>query len=543
MRANSVWIALVGLTSVAIGLVWFTDLPLGVPGEWEWSRAPATTPLALTFATLAIAAVGYLGFVWLGARRVDRSGTRERLLWLAGLWLAGFVWIWMAQEAAPEGYQLSKTVWVLYFRGPSGYFAEARDDNRPLAVFLEDYERRVREGDVLHIGTHPPGLILVFRALLTLARASPELSDAVLATEPESVRSSFEALRQTNPANSLPLQRAEEAALWLAALLALALAALTVCPLYGLLRCRHSAKASWLATAFWPAVPAVAVFLPKSDAWFGCLTALVLWLWSTGVNRDSRLRCTMAGLTLWLGMLFSLAFLAVGFLAAVGTFWNRRWPYHSHSSRTEVAPRGEGRGAKGEGQNHSLPSYAAIVPADSSLRTLGWCVVRAALGFGIPSLILRLWGGINLISVWWINLGNHAGFYREYPRTYWKWLLVNPIEFAVAAGIPLAALAIAAMIRQWRALGPSACGPPVALLATWGLLWLSGKTMGESARLWLLLVPGLIWAVGPAFEADDSLPSTDSSGDRAAIRRGLAALAVQLISCGALVSRIVGFHY
>ena len=34
------------------------------------------------------------------------------------------------------------------------------------------------------------------------------------------------------------------------------------------------------------------------------------------------------------------------------------------------------------------------------------------------------------------NFRNHAAFYDHYTRTYWKWLLVNPIELIFAVGAP-----------------------------------------------------------------------------------------------------------
>lgn len=515
MRAQALRIALAGSMALLVGLVWFSDLPLGVPGEWEWTRAPWSGSLLLTFATLAIAGAGYLAFVWLGARRIDRATPAERAVWLAGLAAAGLAWLWLAQEAAPEGYQLSKVAWVLPFRGPSGYFSEALEDPRPVAEFLEDYERLVQDGDVLHLGTHPPGLIVVCRALLAVTRGSPALSQALVQCEPETVRSSFETVRETNATRSLPLDRADEAALWLAGLLGMVAAAAAVCPLYGLLRWRQSPGASWLAASLWPAVPAVAVFLPKSDAWFGCLTALVLWLAIVGWSRRSPLCCALAGLALWVSLNLSLAFLAVGFLATAA-------PLFDWLGRRERLAEDGGESPSG--------------------RSVGACVLAAAAGFGIPLLLAWWLWGIDLLAVWRINLSKHAGFYAAYSRTYWKWLLVNPIEFAVAAGIPLAVLSVATTIRGWRTGGLVRGAPAAAVWATWGLLWISGKNMGEVARLWTFLIPGLIWAAGAAFE-----PAPAAELPRQAIARsrlrGLALVALQLIACAALVTRVVGFHY
>jgi hypothetical protein len=526
-----------------IGLIWGTELPLGVPNEWTWARAEPAAPVVLTFVSLALAAIGYFAFVWIGANRIERSRPMARAGWLIGLFLAGCGWLWTAQESAPESYQLSKAAWVLYSPGASGYFTEARADPRPLGTFLRDYERRMSEGDVLHIGTHPPGLIVIFRGLLALCREFPRLTDFVVASEPDSVRLSLDALAETGPPGRRPLDRIDRAVLWLAGFLAQSVAALTVLPLFGLLRQSCSARASWLAAALWPTVPAVAIFLPKSDALFPFLTALILWLWLTGAERGLYLRCILAGFTLWLALCLSLAFLPIAFLAAVVTGWSR-WLYAGGTG-----DRGPGTGkryAESDQSARQTVSISAAFHPSSPVpgpRSLFRSITYAALGFALPILALRLLAGINLPAVWWLNLRNHAGFYRQFTRTYWKWLLVNPIELAIAAGLPLVCLAVYAVVRQWRAHGWRACRPAVAFLATWGILWLSGKNMGEAARLWIFLIPCLIWIAGGLFEEPFRLAHRTAEERTPLFGFWSAALTAQLIVCAALVTRVVGFQY
>ena len=65
--------------------------------------------------------------------------------------------------------------------------------------------------------------------------------------------------------------------------------------------------------------PALAVFLPKSDAAFPTIGLLGVWLWRTGRTHKSWLRCAAAGLVLWLGMSFSLALAPIALFAAIWT--------------------------------------------------------------------------------------------------------------------------------------------------------------------------------------------------------------------------------
>ena len=61
-----------------------------------------------------------------------------------------------------------------------------------------------------------------------------------------------------------------------------------------------------------------------------------------------------------------------------------------------------------------------------------------AIGLGFVTILLCGWAVIGanpfVIGSW--NLHHHARFYDEYPRTYRLWLVVNPVELAIALGLP-----------------------------------------------------------------------------------------------------------
>jgi hypothetical protein len=84
-------------------------------------------------------------------------------------------------------------------------------------------------------------------------------------------------------------------------------------------------------------------------------------------------------------------------------------------------------------------------------------------------------------------------------------------------------------------------------------LWLSGKNTGETARLWIILMPFLMWIAGPLFESpapralEIQGPAAEPSRMLEATWLGhsgwAAALALQLATTTALAMRVVGFHY
>ena len=520
MKSRLFWFMLCVSAAASVFFLWGTDVPLGVAGdpndpnqpyEWTWERIRIhhanSDDLLAGWALAGIGIIVYAGFAFLGAKRLTRCSRTEVSGWLAGLVIVGFAWLWIVQESCPAGYRMSKAVWVLYYPGSSGYFTEARYHMTDVSSFLSTYEDRMAEGDVLHVGTHPPGLFLFYRALLSISQSSSGLREILSGIQPDSVDGALTILEQTSRATATPLEAADNATIWLAALLTQFAVVTTVIPLFFLLRRDYSRETSWLAVSLWPLVPALAVFLPKSDAFFPLLGTAFLFVWLEAWQRQSVVWSLAAGLLLWLGMFFSLAVLPIALLAGLLALWESRL-----SGAEQQAEHGMRR---------------AIVVAGS-----------AAAGLIAVVVVLRLVFHVNMFNVWIWNYRNHAGFYDQFPRTYWKWLLVNPLELTMAVGLPVFVLAVASYCKStkadasWR---DKRCGPLWCCLAVWILLWLSGKNMGEAARLWIVLMPLIIWLSARSLQATTDAPRRRLTG-------WLVVLLLQALVCAATVSRVDGFH-
>ena len=103
--------------------------------------------------------------------------------------------------------------------------------------------------------------------------------------------------------------------------------------------------------------------------------------------------------------------------------------------------------------------------------------------------------GANPVTVWIWNLKNHARFYVEYPRTYLAWLVINPIELAIAMGLPAAVWCVLGLIRPRSA--PRVAWITLGVLVVMNLV---GRNMGEVARLWMLFLPPLLPAAGAGLD-------------------------------------------
>lgn len=488
-------------------LIWGTSLPLGVPGEWTWSRSP----IADDFWFSLIPAIGWATIlclvVWIGSGRIERCSRGRLVVWLAGLFVTSFGLLSALQEAAPPEFRSAKVAWVLYYPGSSGYFTEARKVQNT-ADFLSHYEQELQKGDVLHQGTHPPGLVIGYRGLMWACNHSTWLRQFLLRTQPSDLQEAFRVIAITSARTATPLTDLDRCVIWLAALVMQVCAAATVIPLYCLLRLIVSRTASWQLTSFWPTIPAVAIFLPKSDASFPFIGCLVLALWLYGLRKNSLVLCLAAGCVFWLGMTLSLALLPVACVAALLTAW----------------------AAWGCRPDERLPNATHRVVSG---------LIAGGVAFIVLTIAMWFLTSCNLVNVWVWNYRNHAGFYAQFPRTWWKWLLVNPLELAIATGLPLIVLTLSSLRIHWRQAQAAAAGPFWMSLLTWGLLWLSGKNMGEAARLWIFLMPWIIWSAGAGWQA---MISSDEQAHRDNRRRWLLCWICQFLTALIIITRVAGFQ-
>lgn len=515
--------------ALQLGVLWWSDLPLGVPGEWTWARVRFAAEDIFGLLPAIVIAGLFLGFVWLGAERIERTGPLGKRLWGCGLALVGSLWLLAAVGSVPGIAGTSRVPFVLYYPRTEGYFFQARYQVDDLSRFLSTYRESISDSDdpenYLHIGTHPPGLTAGYATLLSLVERHPGLISISEATQPAAVRKGFQVLQQNARLSGQDVRTTEIAVLWLATLITLFAAGGTSWPLFHLLEKSTSPRGAWCAAACWPLVPAVAIFLPKSDALFPILLVLIQWQWLESLERQSLLRGMVAGSFFSGGMLLSLAFAPLGVILALQ--WSLAWA-------TDAI----------------LPS-----PQPAGRCRLPW---RPLVGAAIPLLILifvcAIFFQMNLLSIWMQNARNHAAFYSHHSRTYLMWLWVNPLELGMAVGLPLALCALASLPalltdrqeNSWDGeLDPHGTGqrrlpsiltlkhlPLLAAFAVWGLLWVSGKNMGEAARLWLFLMPYVVWGAAVSFDRLVRIP------------HWLPWLwTLQLLVCLLTVCRIDGFHF
>lgn len=445
---------LIAVAAVQLGILWVTQIPLGVPGEWVWPRQDFSSESLFGLLLLLPACAGYIWFVRDGFRSIAGLSLWQRRSRLALLYALSVAWTFLTLWSLPGTQGLPRLPLTLYLHGTSGYFEQAQEIE-DISEFLKTYPQRIADPsqpeNYLHLGTHPPGLTLGYRVLLNACEASPVLQWLGTSTQPAEVRDVLSSLRSIHPDRLTP---AASACVWLSGCLMVFVANLALLPLYGVVARTASLPQGWLAAALWPLIPSLLIFLPKSDFIYPliALAAQLCWIWAL---EDRPVWSCMTGFILSLGMWLSLAMVPVGAILFL------QW-------------------------------VLAVARSEKRLKMFsvaGW----GALGFVLPVLVAML-AGVQLPLIWLRNYGNHAAFYDHNLRTFWLWLPVNVVEAGFSIGLPIVAWGLLA-VRQSKSRRRHSA--PLCALAIWGLLWLTGKNMGEAARLWGMLFPFAIWAAMP----------------------------------------------
>ena len=160
-RQQRLLLILIAISCVLqIGVLFNTSIPLGVPGEWTWTRIPSGTVNSFNVGFSLLILMLYYVFLRWGAYWIERSSIPLKTVLLTLLCLASTTVIWNLKSVPGNIFGHAGMTWVTYYPRMSGYFTEAISGDETTLEFLSNYEQTAKQGDYLHQGTHPPGLIL-----------------------------------------------------------------------------------------------------------------------------------------------------------------------------------------------------------------------------------------------------------------------------------------------------------------------------------------------------------------------------------------------
>jgi hypothetical protein len=454
-------------TASVCAAVGFFRWRIGLIDEWTWPYygEPVSIVLALPAVFLGLLLIAA---VVAGLRLRTGKAWHEAVVVAVCLVLAFGVIVTMA-DAGPGG--RSEALLANGMPWIGGYWSEATRVQE-MGEYLRGYHAHIARLEVNdkvmgHISDHPPGPV-VFHWLVNRAMGP---SDARGPAWPKEEAGPLESLLRRQGAVPTPANMAGlDAVAWLF-LLGYALALL---PVYLIGRELLSREAGLMALGLAAFIPSAHLFGPYPDQLFLLFAGWSFYAWVMAMRRRSMFWAAVSGGVLFIGFLWTMAHLMVLALIGVSGLFGLWSEAMERRGRPEARP------------------WLKIILAWWAAFALGILVVRYALD-------------CRIVEVWRVCMAKHATFATFFPRSRWGWTLFNPLEFALFIGMPaflLAALAAGADARRWW--GERRGSAPVMMV--WAVpiviaaLNLSGKNLGETARLWLPLMP--LACVGAAAALD-----------------------------------------
>jgi hypothetical protein len=435
--ARSLLLLASGLVTVAFGVAVMSGWEPGVQGEWVWRRnaLPARLwgPLGIGAALALLSA--------LLCRRWDQLRTATRAACMAALILMVFaLQASLLNSVGPA--------WVTpgaYIVSPNAttYFGVSLEVGNA-ADWVAGYPELL-SGLPYHAATHPPGFVLFFLAIRQATAA------AIGSTSPGLA----ELARSYSDVFGLGLAPTDAAAAVVSAFIIALIGALALVPLYFLTRLLAGSRTAICATCLAGSMPGLLLLSASPDLVVWALAITTLFLAYAAWRGNAVWLAFLSGALAGVGLFFSLAF-------ALVLGWLFLW-----------ALIGVWRAA------HTGPYFR---------RALLWG------GAACGGLLLFYLGLAALADYRPVEVARQAlAVHRavagaESVRTYWLWVLMNPVECAIFAGLPLTMGAL----WSWRALREAGLARLTTLLLSWlvvlVLLNLSGIVRGEVGRIWLFLL-------------------------------------------------------
>ena len=423
--------ALVSEPFVVLGLVHLTvlgwRLPLfdRLPG---WVFTTHATPVrTLWWAVLAVLPGVSLGLSWRLRRRP----------WVALLLLVLGGTAFQQALAWSEGRGLDG-MRERILRSGHAEFADAAVSQRSLWMVASHYEQKVQGGELgRYAHSKPPGTLLTYMATERLSR---------MFAHGKTVEARRSALNSA------------------AAILWPFVGYLVLVPLFVVVRRLTNPGTALLTCASYVVVPSVALITLHTDQFlFPLLAVTTVWAGQEAALRRSRVAAFGTGAALWLAGFFTFPLLLTG--ALVGAVMG------------STLLQGEE-----PGEPSALRQWSGLMVAVALGVVTGALVFRLALGYDA----LARFADARAFNVAWKGWDGGA-----FETLYFAWM--NLLEWSLWAGVPIVLLACARVGRAVRQVAAAQWQGGVALALSFalvvGYVAFFGQSKGETARLWLFLVP------------------------------------------------------
>lgn len=423
-------------------------LPRGVPGQWEWSwRPPDFACGSLSLLVIVLYALLTLLLIRLLVAPALQRRHVVALVGSACITVALTLLLLESNEVLPPLHLAASTASV----PATGYlaYATALDGVGPLLRGLSG-DRNLVNGMPARVRTHPPGPVLYYYLGLRLLDRLPgtvDLLERHLQSRYGLTTDMMYAYTRGYLIGTVKPRHLSEG-LILGLVLAL-LGGLAPLPAY-LAGAALGGNRDGVLAAFCTAlVPSLLIFIPSIDGWAAVLTLTTVAAGLWAIRRQS---VSLYALT--------------GLLMAAAVFWSIGLGACALCLGAVFLPRVSLRDARWRPLVGLLAALGVFVAVYGMLYVLG--------GYSLPGNV-RLMVGAQKVQM---DLAH---------RDYGSWMGMNLYDAVLFMGPMLAALALTAF-SCWRQAGSLWRGYLLGACLTFGVIWLSGSTLGEVGRIWLFLM-------------------------------------------------------
>ncbi len=438
------------ISSIAIFLVVFTKVPLGIPGNWLWLRVSSLEiPFFELFTLIFIVILGATS-----AYLTDLKMKRKSILGISIIISLGVFFDYQVMLCGRVS--INENILAVANGRLTGYLTQAYEIG-DIGAFMSDYHIVLRKSEAMpeHVDVHPPGNTLYSYLMLSTVRNARPLVKTII----DRLVSPWEMVNSQNMimysssypgGNNVTLNDYNYASILIVISFLFFLGISKALLITSIFVLNKNPRHLGLCALFLWSIPAPILFLGSYDTlyyFFSCVLCLVLSFWT---RRGGRIYILMTGILCGGTMLFSIGFASVIFLVTfILIFKKIREP------------------------QNSIVFVATFV-----------------LG-GLISILIYYILDVRIIEICYQCARNNTHFVNGADRSI-AWSLVNYLDYMLFVGaLPIVFLCVYlrnAIKSRFRC-GLLPEGISTAYLLTLILILSSSFCRGESGRLLLLLIP------------------------------------------------------
>ncbi|MFH1905531.1 MAG: hypothetical protein ABIK53_08440 [bacterium] len=459
MSTNSGKLKFLTLTSaisvIFLVLVILNIFPLGIKSEWTWEYSSTKNFDGIWFPVLVSCILLLLCYNLIAYKKLTGSKPPIEFIHIVLICFLSYLFnIAICYLNTAGFYNLILTIISPWATGYFNVAVEIRD----ISYWLSNFHAFV-EYAPLHARVHPPGNILFFWWIIHIFNSLPTLTDSLLNMVKSTTFNPLPVFSVIGDAFGHFFSDAEKAASVFLSLSLPFLKCAVIIPMYYLGKLIYGKKTALVAVCFYAVIPALNLFTPGMDQTYTLVSVLSFYLFCLSIKKNNIWFTLLSGLVLSIGIMLSFCFLVIlGLIICYGLIWF--WINKTHL-------------------NYILKSFLVLFVAFTALPLLFYLLYDFN--------IIKFFVSINVFSE---NARLDIIRGEVARRTYWKWLLYNPVDFFLFVGIPISVLSfrsIYSIIKSGKIEASNILS--VAFFSILFLLLFSGINRSEVARLWMFLMP------------------------------------------------------